>query len=112
MPDPERVQITTTTARRIKKARTDRGLSQADLAKRVRVPRARIKRIECLELETIDAGEYARVATALGLTRRKAKKKAAKRSKREARKIRIRAARAVLEQNGLLDVTLGDLLKE
>jgi transcriptional regulator with XRE-family HTH domain len=111
MPEPERVPITTTTANRMKKARTDRGLSQAELAKRVRVPRARIKRIECHELDSLDAGEYARLATALGITRRVAKKRAVRRSRREMDKMRIRAARAVLAENGLLEVTLGDLLK-
>jgi ribosome-binding protein aMBF1 (putative translation factor) len=111
MPEPERVTITTSVANRMRKARTTRGLSQSELAKRVRVPRARIKRIECHELESLDAGEYARLATALGMTRRVAKKKATKRNKREQEKMRVRAARAVLEQNGLLDVTLGDLLK-
>jgi transcriptional regulator with XRE-family HTH domain len=111
MPEPERVQITSTLATRMKKARKDRGLSQRELAKRVRVPRARIKRIECEELETLDAGEYARLATALGFVKRKAKKRAVRRSKKETQRVRIRAARAVLEENGLLDVTLGDLFK-
>lgn len=113
MPELERVPITSTVANRMKKARNDRGLSQAELAKRVRVPRARIKRIECLELETLDAGEYARLATALGMTRRVAKKRATRRggSARDQRKIRIRAALAVLKDNGLLDVTLGELLR-
>lgn len=113
MPELERVPITSTVANRMKKARSERGLSQAELAKRVRVPRARIKRIECLELETLDAGEYARLATALGMTRRVAKKRATRkgRSARDQRKIRIRAALAVLKDNGLLDVTLGELLR-
>lgn len=110
MPEPERVPITTTLANRMRKARESRELSQAELARKVRVPRARIKRIECHELETIDAGEYTRLAAALGISKRR-KKKAPKAPKTGARKMRIRAARAVLEENGLLDVTLGDLLK-
>lgn len=114
----ERVPITTNLANKMRKAREGQKISQAALATRVRVPRARIKRIECLEITSIDAGEYARLVAALGITKRKAKKKAARstrgaastRSGRDARKMRIRATRAVLKDNGLLDVTLGDLL--
>ena len=109
----ERVPMTTTLANKMRKAREGQKISQAALAKRVRVPRARIKRIECHELESIDAGEYARLVATLGIIKRKAKKKAVRstRSVKEQRKMRIRAARAVLEQNNLLEVTLGELLR-
>lgn len=108
---PERIPITTTTANKMRRSREGKNLSQAELGRRANVPRARIKRIECHELETIDAGEYARLMVALGITRRKAKKKAAKsRSGTDQRKMRIRATRAVLKEHGLLEVTLGELL--
>jgi len=120
---PERVAITTTLANQMRKAREAKSISQSELGKKVRVPRARIKRIECLELSSIDAGEYARLVVALGITKKKVKKatkkkvasspakKASSSSTRERRKMRIRAAKAVLEQHGLLDVTLGELLR-
>lgn len=108
---PERVEVTTSLANKVRRAREGRSLSQSELASRVKVPRARIKRLECMELSTIDAGEYARLVVALGLTKKKAKKKAVKkRSVRDQKKMRVRAAKAVLKQHGLLEVTLGELL--
>ena len=75
---PERVQITTVLANKMRKAREAQSISQSELGRRGKVPRARIKRLECHELSSIDAGEYGRLTVALGMTKAAAKKKAAK----------------------------------
>lgn len=101
-----RVQMTAATATKMRKARESLGITQAEVARRAKVPRARVKRIEGQELATIDEGEYGRLLVALGITK---KRKPA--SKQGTPKMRARAARALLEKHGLLDVTLGELLR-
>ena len=109
---PERVQITSALATKMRKAREAQSISQSELGRRGKVPRARIKRLECHELSSIDAHEYGRLTVALGMTKQAVKKKAVKKkSVADKKKMRVRAARAVLEQHGLLEVTLGELLR-
>lgn len=105
MNDFGRTVLSQTMATRIRKARQKKGLTQADLAKQCKVPRARIKRIEGLEMNTVDSREYARITKTLGL------RKSRLPSPTDRKKIRVEAARKVLEENGLLDLTLRDLLR-
>lgn len=100
-----RTILSQTMAKKIRKARQQKGLTQADLAKQCKVPRARIKRIEGLEMNTVDSREYARITTALGL------RKSRLPSPKDRRKIQVEAARKVLEENGLLDLTLREILR-
>lgn len=106
---PDRVPITPALADKMKRAREAQSISQSELATRVKVPRARIKRIECHELGTLEANEYGRLMVALGITKRRVRKPSTK--TKDGKKMRVRAARAVLAENGLLDVTLGELLR-
>lgn len=109
----ERIPINNFMSSRVRKARTTQGLSQQWLAQTARVPRARIKRIECNELQTVDLKEYKRICKTLGIpvAVKKAKKKAA--SKKKARAQHPGTRRAVLrllEEAGVLDMTLRELI--
>jgi DNA-binding XRE family transcriptional regulator len=130
MSAPDRINLSTGVANKLRKARERADLSQSALAKKAGVPRARIKRIECHELETVKTEEYESILVALGLSTKSASRARTRAAKAEAksgarkatksgerlsdklsRKMRVRTARAVLEEHGLLDVTLGELLK-
>jgi transcriptional regulator with XRE-family HTH domain len=62
-----RIPLTTKMSNRIKKAREDKKLTQAALGTKAKVPRARVKRIECFQLSTISVAEYKSLCKALGL---------------------------------------------
>jgi ribosome-binding protein aMBF1 (putative translation factor) len=100
-----RVKITDNVARKMRKAREGLELSQSQLAEKVKIPRARIKRIECLELSTLDEREYERLLLALKIV--KPRKRSASSVKPNPSRIRARRA---LEKAGLLDVTLREIL--
>ena len=102
----DRVQLTATKVGKLKKARADLGMSQAQVAAKAKVPRARVKRIESGELQTVDEGEYGRLLLALEIVKPRPRKSQLKHGARTRAKVR-----RALEREGLLDVTLGDLLR-
>jgi transcriptional regulator with XRE-family HTH domain len=117
-----RIPVTTPMCKSLKRARENANITQGALAKKANVPRARIKRIECLELSSIDHAEYARLSKALGLAFKSAPKakvpqkskaklpKRAKASKPKSRKMTRKQALARLEKAGLADLTVRELL--
>jgi len=97
----------------MKRQRLELGISQAQLAQKVGTTRARIKRIECGEIKRLEGKEIERLTSALKVTASRTgggqPAAAPKKSLRD-KTMKARAARAVLEQYGLLDVTVRDLL--
>jgi len=117
----QRIEIDQHMTQRIRQARTKSDLSQGDLAKKARVPRARIKRIECNELATIDTAEYERINKALGIAAMVKKQKTPAKPKVSSkkatapittgkRKATRRAVLRLLEEAGVLDMTLRELI--
>jgi len=101
----DRVQLTTTKINNLRRARKNLKFSQADVAKKAKVPRARIKRIENSELQTLDEGEYNRLLLALQIVTPRPRRSA----KKPGNQLRAKLKRA-LEREGLLDVPLRELL--
>ena len=114
----ERLALTSALTTKIYDARMRQGLSQADLADKIGVKRATIKRIENRDVGTIDTKTHARIVKVLGLggTRKPASrrsKKAAKRTgtiKSVSPSKRMQVLRQVIREAGLQDVTIGQLL--
>jgi len=120
MADP-RIPVTSPMCKSLKKARENANITQGALAKKASVPRARIKRIECMELTTIDHAEYARLCRALGITSKstpktattvpaKSKAKMPKPRKATSRKLTRKQVLTQLEKAGLADLTVRELL--
>lgn len=132
---PLRIPVSSRSSAAIKKAREGKGWSQSELALKAGVPRARIKRLECNELKTILSSEYAPICRKLGLLFQKSAPSPQKRAKKimdgELKKKKTptkkvkkhpakkksmtlpKARRLVLESledKGVLDLTLRDLL--
>lgn len=112
-----RIVLDTRMSQRIRKNRENADLSQSALAKKARVPRARIKRIECNELATIDSKEYERISKALGIPAlikvTPKKKKTPKQRRRpylQKQTPTRRAMMRLLDEAGVLDMTLRELL--
>jgi len=114
-----RIVLDTRMSQRIRKNRENADLSQSALAKKARVPRARIKRIECNELATIDSREYERISKALGIPTLLKAKKTSKKKKTPKQRRRSylqkqtptrRAMMRLLDEAGVLDMTLRELL--
>lgn len=116
-----RISLDTKTSQSIRKLREASDLSQSALAKKAKVPRARIKRIECNELATIDQKELTRICTVLGMpakgtgskkttTRRASPKRKASASNIKTRTPTRRAIMRLLDEAGVLDMTLRELL--
>lgn len=113
-----RIPLTTKMSNRIKKAREDKNLTQSALGTKAKVPRARVKRIECFQLSTISVAEYKNLCKVLGL--KYAIKEPAKKTKVPARskaklpaktkKPNRKALVKKLEAAGVLDMTLRELL--
>lgn len=80
-------------------------MSQAEVAQKAKVPRARIKRIENSELQTLDVGEYERLLLALQVVKRRPRRSDLKPGNRTRAKIK-----RALEREGLLDLTFRELL--
>lgn len=94
---PTKKPLTPDAARLIRRRREAAGLSQLELAQRVGVPRAQIKRIEAVEVASIDVELGRKILGALGAKKKQTRRKQAK---------LVQA----LERAGLLDWTLRDLL--
>lgn len=108
MSQPPRVKLTSATSNKIRKSRQKLGISQAELARAAELPRARVKRIECLEIETVCQFELAKIQQVLKSKTERAKAPA---NVSSGRGTRAKTARKLLEKHGLLDVTLGELLR-
>jgi len=121
-----RIPVTTSMCKGLKRARENANITQGALAQKANVPRARIKRIECLELSSIDQAEYLRLTRAVGLkvalkrapvpAKAKVKlpeapkaKTPAKAPKKKRQMTRAQAL-ARLEKAGLADLTVRELL--
>jgi transcriptional regulator with XRE-family HTH domain len=119
--------LTTSSARDIRKRREARGLSQQGLADKVGVKRAQIKRLEAVEVDSVDSKLLERIARALGGAGKSPRTRATSRTRtRATSRTRTRAPRKrpvgagaprskkamkkLLEQSGLLDLTLRELL--
>jgi len=107
-----RIPLTNRLSSRIKKAREKSGLSQSALGRLAKVPRARIKRIECRELKTISRKEYTSLCNKLKISvllptfpSSTARKQAAKVS-HPTRRTMLR----LLDEAGVLDMTLRELI--
>ena len=116
-----RIPIDTNMSKRLKKGREAKKLTQSALATKANVPRARVKRIECMQLATIDRKEYMRLNRALGLAvmlpTRKAKETIsvaryvkAKYQKAHAKPRSRKDILQRLEKVGLADLTVRELL--
>lgn len=133
MAEGKRTPISARIAEMFKKARTRKEWSQSELASKAKVPRARIKRLECRELSSIDSREFVAISRALGLAlpkgglpkhqssngsskkatpgkrRLSSKQKKAASSGRNG-KISRKQLVAQLDRAGVLDMTLRELL--
>lgn len=122
---PKRMPISKASSDAIRKAREAKGWSQSQLAAKAKVPRARVKRIECYELSTIAIPEYSAICRSLGLlfmkpapevgTKVKAKSRTATKTSRKAtlglkKTPSKKAVRKILSDAGILDMTLRELL--
>ena len=115
-----RIPVTTSMCKGLKKARENANITQGALAQKANVPRARIKRIECLELSSIDQAEYLRLTRAVGLkvalkrapapVPANSKAKLPAKAPKTSRKMTRKQALARLEKAGLADLTVRELL--
>lgn len=110
--------LTATMARSFRKRRKEKGLSQSDLAEKVGVKRAQIKRIEGNEVSELETRLVSRIDRALGgaVSRSSGAKSSRGSSARKARgagksrRPSRRELKKLLEREGLLDLTLRELL--
>jgi len=123
---PLRISVSSQSAKAIKRLREEKGWSQSELAKKAGVPRARIKRLECMELKTILSSEFGAICRKLDMLfektpKKTSKKKTTTRTKRPSTskglplrtptgKLSRKDLMKKLENLGILDLTLREFL--